>query len=217
MPFALTFDDGPGPSMPNLLDVLRDADVRATFFVLGRNIEEPSWDPQVGPEQARAMVVRAIAEGHEIANHSYSHSRDPAAPRFMAEVPRMDDLIRDLRREAGADPDSRILIRLPYGEQPRGDHRAAALRAVGRNPIHWTSIVKDWVKRHPRALLADMVAEVRKHDRTTAVLTMHASGESAADGLARPWTVEAVRLFLIEAKREGWQSVACPDSVPFNG
>src|SRR5512144_3274869 len=37
--FALTFDDGPGPSTSALLDVLRDSGVRATFFLLGRNVE----------------------------------------------------------------------------------------------------------------------------------------------------------------------------------
>src|SRR5205809_1708056 len=98
MPFTLTFDDGPGPSMPALLDVLRDAQVGAMFFMTGCNIEEPAWDRAA---HARAMTVRALAEGHELGNHSMSHARawttadDGAA--FMREVPRMDALIRALR------------------------------------------------------------------------------------------------------------------------
>jgi peptidoglycan/xylan/chitin deacetylase (PgdA/CDA1 family) len=207
MPFALTFDDGPGPSMPTLLDELKAASVQATFFVLGRNIEEPSWDRSADREQARAIIVRAITEGHEIGNHSYSHLRDLSPGRFMAEVPRMDNLIRDLRREAGAEPNTRILVRLPFGEQPR-DPRADALRAAGRNPIGWTHICADWNERDATSLYAEMVNHVQELEqrRTTAVLTLHVSGDSAENGFGRPWTVAAVRRFLREASRQGWQS-----------
>jgi peptidoglycan/xylan/chitin deacetylase (PgdA/CDA1 family) len=60
---ALTFDDGPHPELtPKLLDILRQQGIRATFFVVGRNVE-------AHPEIAR----RIVAEGHEIANHSWSH------------------------------------------------------------------------------------------------------------------------------------------------
>ena len=60
---ALTFDDGPHPQLtPKLLDILRQQGIRATFFVVGRNVE-------AYPDIAR----RIIAEGHEIANHSWSH------------------------------------------------------------------------------------------------------------------------------------------------
>src|SRR5690606_139212 len=60
---ALTFDDGPHVSLtPRLLDILKERDVQATFYVLGRNVQRH-------PEIAR----RIVAEGHEIANHSWSH------------------------------------------------------------------------------------------------------------------------------------------------
>lgn len=77
---ALTFDDGPhGTLTPKLLDILRVQGVRATFFVLGENVERY-------PDIAR----RIVAEGHEIANHSWDH---PSLPRVSAE--RLD---RELRR-----------------------------------------------------------------------------------------------------------------------
>src|SRR5262245_26379183 len=60
---ALTFDDGPTPTRtPRLLDILREKNVRATFFVIGRRVEE-------SPE----IVRRAQAEGHLIATHTWSH------------------------------------------------------------------------------------------------------------------------------------------------
>lgn len=60
---ALTFDDGPDPTdTPAILDLLKLYDAKATFFVVGKRVE-------LYPELAR----REIREGHEIANHTYSH------------------------------------------------------------------------------------------------------------------------------------------------
>ncbi|MEJ2030024.1 MAG: polysaccharide deacetylase family protein, partial [Maritimibacter sp.] len=58
---ALTFDDGPSPYTQEVIDILAAADVRATFFLIGKDIE-------ARPEAARALVEA----GHEIGNHSYS-------------------------------------------------------------------------------------------------------------------------------------------------
>lgn len=60
---ALTFDDGPDPITPQLLDILADETVPATFYVLGSNVNQ-------FPDIAR----RIVADGHEIANHSWSHA-----------------------------------------------------------------------------------------------------------------------------------------------
>src|SRR5438477_3246359 len=60
---ALTFDDGPSATLtPKLLDLLAAHHIKATFFVIGENLAEH-------PE----IVARAAQEGHEIANHSWSH------------------------------------------------------------------------------------------------------------------------------------------------
>src|SRR6187401_3514195 len=60
---VLTFDDGPWPgTTPKVLDALKNECVRATFFLLGRNVA-------AHPQIAR----RALAEGHSIGHHSYSH------------------------------------------------------------------------------------------------------------------------------------------------
>ncbi len=59
----LTFDDGPSSITPQVLDVLKENGVKATFFVIGRNIK--------GHE---SVLKRAVAEGHAIGGHSYSHN-----------------------------------------------------------------------------------------------------------------------------------------------
>jgi peptidoglycan/xylan/chitin deacetylase (PgdA/CDA1 family) len=61
---ALSFDDGPSPAnTPWVLDILRDCEARATFFVVGNQIK--------GRE---ALLERMVADGHEVGNHTYTHS-----------------------------------------------------------------------------------------------------------------------------------------------
>lgn len=60
---ALTFDDGPQATLtPKLLDILKERGVKVTFFVVGQNV---AANP--------AILQRAVAEGHEIGNHSWNH------------------------------------------------------------------------------------------------------------------------------------------------
>lgn len=75
---ALTFDDGPDPiDTPEILDILKTKNVRATFFVLGQAAKE---NP--------ALLKRLIKEGHEIGNHSYSH--DFQQRRLIEEIKKTD-------------------------------------------------------------------------------------------------------------------------------
>ena len=106
--FALTFDDGPGPSTEALLDVLLALGVPATFFLLGRNVEEAPWCGD--PGRARAIAQRARSEGHVLGNHTYSHLRPDRWREFTAGVRRGEAVLRLLR--SGAIP-----FRLPYGIQ----------------------------------------------------------------------------------------------------
>jgi len=76
---ALTFDDGPHELYtPQILDILKEYDVKATFFIVGKNCEKY-------PE----LAARIIDEGHEIGNHTYSH---------LANIGKLDEgtLVREL-------------------------------------------------------------------------------------------------------------------------
>src|SRR5436853_3312935 len=73
---VLTFDDGPWPgTTPKVLDALKSECVRATFFLLGRNVA-------AHPQLAR----RALAEGHSVGHHSYSHPLLDRMPVAKAEA-----------------------------------------------------------------------------------------------------------------------------------
>lgn len=80
---ALTFDDGPHPKYtPEILDVLLKYDAKATFFVVGENAEK-------NPE----IVYRTYEEGHELANHTYTHPLKATIPRILKEIKKTNETI----------------------------------------------------------------------------------------------------------------------------
>jgi chitin deacetylase len=174
----LTFDDGPGPSTAALLDVLAAAGARATFFLLGANIERM-------PE----LAVRAAREGHELGNHMYSHARVIDEAALLDELARTDALI------LAAGGPARPRVRLPYGVLPN-DARPAMLERLGRPHVGWTADFGDWLDPDPSTLVAAMRAHVaEQHARgLDAVLDLH---DSSRLGAARASTVEAVRRLLL--------------------
>jgi peptidoglycan-N-acetylglucosamine deacetylase len=211
--FALTFDDGPGPSTSALLDVLRDSGVRATFFLLGRNVEEAPWCGD--PARARGLAERALREGHVLGNHTWSHFRPDRWREFAADVRRGEAVIRSLRQGP-------VTFRLPYGIQrvegpfalgtigERMDPRVAVIASMGICHQHWTSDFDDWTLREADApaLARRMVAHVEQCEAVglDAVLDLHDSGTGSSFGYERPATVLGVKLFVDEALRRGWTS-----------
>ncbi|SDR17999.1 Polysaccharide deacetylase [Burkholderia orbicola] len=183
----LSFDDGPGPSTPALLDVLRDASCSATFFVLGQHLAD-----------APDVATRIVRGGHRLGNHTYSHAKPGALAdaALIDEIDTTDALIRDVYRRASLPAPDAIPLRLPYGLMPRDD-RAAVLARLPREHTGWTAILDDWQRPapSPQALFDAMCAHV---DACTAqhrdvLFCLH---DGSRHGDARPNTVEAVRLFL---------------------
>jgi len=133
---ALTFDDGPHPEFtPPLLDILRGEGIRATFFVLGCNVEET-------PE----ILLRAAAEGHQIGNHTFHHKNltTLGPERRRAEINSGAALIESL---SGRRPS---LMRPPYGEYNRTmqDEADAPLVLWSVDPWDWSIRDTDEIYRH---------------------------------------------------------------------
>jgi peptidoglycan-N-acetylglucosamine deacetylase len=104
---ALTFDDGPTDNTDEILSILKEENVKATFFVTGREIEENF-------EEAKKLAEA----GHEIGNHSYSHKRMVLkTPSFIKnEIEITDELIRKAGYEGTIQfrpPNGKKLIVLP--------------------------------------------------------------------------------------------------------
>ena len=99
----LTFDDGPSDVTGAILDVLKEKNVKATFFALGKNAER---NP--------ALLQRIAKEGHKIANHSYSHEYESLyddTDFFINDVKRAEEIIISI---AGEDAFSKV-FRFPGG------------------------------------------------------------------------------------------------------
>ena len=141
---ALTFDDGPTQrGIDNLLPLLQRHGVKATFFVIGHELQER-------PELGR----RIVEAGHELANHSYSHDRMILkSPRFIeSELKKTDQLIRQAGEREPIDfrpPFGKKLIVLPY-----------QLAHEGRPSIMW-DLEPDTDRNESGAIVDDVVTHVR--------------------------------------------------------
>lgn len=124
---ALTFDDGPGPETPKVLEILRRHHVRATFFELGSQA-------QIWPEYARAVV----ADGHLLADHSYDHPNfshlSPSAQ--AAQISRAADT---LQRITGVRP---CWFRPPFGATNSATVRVA--KNARMSTVLWNVDTNDW-------------------------------------------------------------------------
>ncbi|GAA3089639.1 polysaccharide deacetylase family protein [Streptomyces roseofulvus] len=179
---ALTFDAGPGEDTPRLLDVLKKEHVPATFFLLGRKHVERY------PE-----VVRRIAdEGHEVANHTWSHRilTDLEENEVREELSRTQGAIE---RITGRKP---VLMRPPQG---RTDSTVADVsRELGLAQILWSITAKDY-STTDSALIRERVLTQAHRD---GVILLH----DIYDG-----TVPAVPGIIDELKERGYTFVTVPE------
>src|SRR6266487_6909214 len=143
---ALTFDDGPSATLtPKLLDLLAAHHIKATFFVIGENVAEH-----------REIVERAAREGHEIANHSWSHPNfgKMSDEGVRRQLTRTDDAIKNA---TGVRP---TLLRPPYGSitarQKRWIHDE-----FGYQIILWDVDPYDWKRPGPSVVCNRILKETR--------------------------------------------------------
>ncbi|MCC7518067.1 MAG: polysaccharide deacetylase family protein [Verrucomicrobiae bacterium] len=125
---ALTFDDGPHPTItPLVLDVLRARGVKATFFVVGIRVKAYPW-----------VLRQVVAEGHEIGNHSYSH-RPLVSMSDEAIRHEVGETQTAIRNAIGYETS---LFRPPYGVFHANAN--AIFREHKLNVIRWSVDPRDW-------------------------------------------------------------------------
>lgn len=126
---ALTFDDGPGPYTPIVLDALEKYDSKATFFVVGSKISD----------KTKGYVKRAFDLGCEIGNHTYSHINIPKIPlnQVIADVKKTDRLVKEI---TGSKP---FLMRPPYGAITK-----EAQEKLNKAQVTWYLDTLDWKYRN---------------------------------------------------------------------
>lgn len=140
---SLTFDDGPHPRLtPRLLDILREARAKATFYLIGNRVAE--W-PRI--------AARIAEEGHELGNHSWSHPNLTTLPE--AEVwNQIDRTSRAIFQATGQMP---VTFRPPFGAFSR-DQRAELYKSRSMPSILWDVDPKDW-KRPGESVISRRVLQ----------------------------------------------------------
>lgn len=137
----LTFDDGPSlDNTPKVLDILKEHNVKGTFFVLGINLDKG--------EAYRELLKRTLYEGHAIANHGYSHDYGYLYP---GRVINQENLLSDMNKSRdkmkeilGKNFDTRVL-RLPGGIRSWKGQTAALerLNSEGLTVLEWNALSGD--------------------------------------------------------------------------
>jgi peptidoglycan-N-acetylglucosamine deacetylase len=176
---ALTFDDGPNPTWtPKLLDILATRDVRATFFLLGIQAK------------AEPELVRRIAAGHLIGNHTWSH---PNLARSSSEVIR-EQLKRTqemLQQITGA---AVKFFRPPYGARRPAVFQIA--REIGLEPVLWNAMVPDWSDPSPDRIATRLMNRIDRLQQMgrAANIVLHDGGHNDPAANRQPSVLAAERL-----------------------
>ena len=159
---ALTFDDGPHPVYTEqMLEVLEEADVPATFFLLGQNIE------------GREELVREIAEkGHLIGNHTFHHVQITGLSKEQAcqEIEETSDLIEELTGKGTE------YVRPPFGTWNEG--LESNLNLI---PVMWTIDTLDWTTQNVDTIVEHVVKNAEDND----IILMHDSYKSTVQAVER--------------------------------
>lgn len=184
---ALTFDDVPDPRFtPQLLDVLRKYQVKATFFVVGSRAERH-------PE----LIARIIREGHVIGNHSYNHPEfgKLGMNEFRTQIIRTENILSAL---AGYKP---RLIRPPYGDISEPQLKWA--KAHGYKLVNWNVDSLDWRGLSKAQVRNNIVAHAGKG----AIILQHGGG---GRGSNLQGTIQALPEVITIMRKRGYTFVTVP-------
>ncbi|MFH8567735.1 polysaccharide deacetylase family protein [Streptomyces sp. NPDC017993] len=187
---ALTFDAGPSEHTPRLLDILKKEKVHATFFMLGENhvAERP------------ADVRRIDAEGHELANHTWSHRilTDIPPEEARKELSRTQDAVEKI---TGKKP---RLMRPPQGKTDEEVSRIS--RDLGLAQVLWSVTAKDY-RTNDSALITERVLDQTERDGIILLHDIYRGTVPAVPGIIkklkqRGYTIVTVSQLLSPAEPE---------------
>jgi len=185
---ALTFDDGPSPIWtPKILDELKKANIKATFFMLGEHVEKY-------PELAR----RVAEEGHEIENHSYDH--------HVLIYYKLEELEKEIK-------DTERIIQKVTGKTTRYFRPPKAwltaqekkkINELGYKVILWSLNSKDWVTFDDKYIVKYIVRHIKPGD----IILFHDSGGVfSTEGGDRHETVKTIPRLVEALTKKGYRFV----------
>lgn len=187
---ALTFDDGPSHYSEQVLDILRSRNVKAAFFVCGRNVER-------FPE----ILQRMYAEGHTVGNHSYSHPFPyfRSRPFFAREV---DQTQAAIEKVTGQRP---VFYRPPFGARWLGLY--PVLKKRGLRLVNWSDTGYDWMLGKE-----GIVRETLQHLTPGSIILLHDGRRTCAPEVVnQSATVQALPEIIDGARKAGFTFATLPE------
>lgn len=155
---ALTFDDGPESKYTaEILEILKEYDIKATFFVIGQHAEKY-------PEALKQIHK----EGHEIGNHTWNHKYLPkiSEEAIDEEVLKTEKLLKDILGEVDH------IFRPPYGAIKKREVKR--INSLGYNVVNWSVDTKDWAGTSKE----QMMDYLKKQLTPGGIILMHSTGSS---------------------------------------
>ncbi len=189
---ALTYDDGPNdPYTLRLLEVLAKHEVRATFFMIGRYVQQ------------RPQLARAVAQaGHAIGNHTFTHPNLVFCSEMQTRI-QLGECNRAIEDAVGQAPK---LFRPPFGGRRPSTLRVA--RELGLAPVMWDVTCFDWSAQSSLAIERKAVKGIHGGN----IILLH-DGSHKQLGLDRSHTVAATDALLARSKAEGYEFVTVSEMV----
>lgn len=166
----LTFDDGPIPEVtPQVLAILAKYNVKATFFMVGENIDK------------HPDVFRQVIEaGHSIGNHTYNHLKGWRTPydEYMENTAKWEKAFNRqfytiVNQSSNRQSPNCQLFRPPYGKATLRQRHA--LHRLGYRLIYWDILTRDY---EPTRTPEQMIAQIKRDTRTGSIINFHDSLKS---------------------------------------
>lgn len=228
--FALTFDDGPhAQNTPRLLDLLKQHEVKVTFFVITELITDAMLP----------LLKRMLDEGHILASHNliHAHSNELDEATFKSYLRRSILTLKRVYEYAGH-PWTSIYFRYPYGQYggATGYHHMNALREVSRELfrdnciqfVFWDVDTADWVKsmtaedvfanikaHHQGGRYYDFKLQDGQYVKVPKTMTTPPRGGVVLQHDVHEKNIEATGLFIEWAKQNGVELVTLPEVDEF--
>lgn len=188
---ALTFDDGPHRKYTSeILDVLSKYNAKATFFIVGQNAQK---NPEV--------ISRMYKEGHELANHTFTHPLRTNVPNLLKEIKQTDDIIQNI---TGTKP---TLFRPVEGQY--SDAMIEAIAKEGYKVVMWSWHLDtlDWKSPGTNRIVNTVLNGVKEGN----IVLFHDGGGN------RHQTVKAMEKILAELDSQGYRFVTVSELLDEQG
>ncbi len=185
---ALTFDDGPyGQATIDILDILKEKNAKATFFIIGKNAEEY-------PD----ILKREIAEGHIIGNHSFNHSKYLVFLSREKLVENIKDADTAIASVSGLHP---RFFRPPYGyESP---FMVETINKMGYAVILWNDATEDYYMKETSQEIQERIL---KKLEPGAIIDLH-DGRDIHTDYPRDNLIEALPVIIDKIREKGYTLV----------